>query len=46
MAKLNNDEVVQFLKDLLDPDMYGFSVTAEVRQRAKQLLESQKEEVE
>jgi hypothetical protein len=46
MAKLNNDEVVQFLKDLLDPDMYGFAVTAEVRQRAKQLLESQKEEVQ
>jgi PleD family two-component response regulator len=46
MTQLNESEVVQFLKDLLDPDMYGFAVTAEVRQRAKQLLESQKEEVE
>jgi hypothetical protein len=38
MEKLNEDEVVQFLKDLLDPEMYGFAVTAEVRDRARELL--------
>jgi hypothetical protein len=28
----------KFLDDLTDPEMYGFAVTAEVRQRALELL--------
>ncbi len=33
-----NENVYLFLKNLLDPEMYGFAVTAEVRDRARVLL--------
>jgi hypothetical protein len=32
-------EVVKFLKELLNPDGFGYSVTAEVRTEAKRILE-------
>jgi len=32
------EEVYRFLKDLLNPEMYGFAVTAEVRDKARELL--------
>lgn len=32
------DDIVRFLKNLLDPDMYGHAVSQEVRDEAKQLL--------
>lgn len=35
---MNEAQVKQFLKSLLDPDMYGHAVTAEVRDRARVLL--------
>ena len=33
-----NENVYIFLKNLLDPEMYGFAVTAEVRDSARVLL--------
>jgi hypothetical protein len=33
-----NENVYLFLKNLLDPEMYGFAVTAEVRDSARVLL--------
>ena len=33
-----DDDIVRFLKNLLDPDMYGYAVSQEVREQAKQLL--------
>ena len=35
---MNEAQVMQFLKSLLDPEMYGHAVTAEVRDRARVLL--------
>jgi|APGre2960657373_1045057.scaffolds.fasta_scaffold09945_5 hypothetical protein len=32
------DATVAFLKKLLDPEVYGFSVTAEIRDEARKLL--------
>jgi hypothetical protein len=32
------DDTVAFLKKLLDPEVYGFSVTAEIRDEARKLL--------
>ena len=32
------DATVSFLKNLLDPEMYGLSVTGEVRDEARKLL--------
>ena len=34
----NDEEVYRFLKNLLDPEMYGWAVTAEVRDIARELL--------
>ncbi len=34
----NDEEVYRFLKNLLDPEMYGWAVTAEVRDKARELL--------
>lgn len=34
----NDEDVYRFMKDLLDPEMYGWAVTAEVRDRARELL--------
>lgn len=34
----NDEDVYRFLKNLLDPEMYGWAVTAEVRDRARELL--------
>ena len=35
---MSDDDIVRFLKNLLDPDMYGHAVSQEVREQAKQLL--------
>jgi len=32
------EDVYRFLKDLLNPEMYGHAVTAEVRDKARELL--------
>jgi len=32
------EEIYRFLKDLLDPDRYGYAVTEEVRQRVREIL--------
>lgn len=32
------DDTVTFLKNLLDPEVYGLAVTAEVRDEARKLL--------
>lgn len=32
------EEIYHFLKDLLNPEMYGHAVTQEVRNRARELL--------
>ena len=37
-ALLDAEAVYNFLKDLLNPEMYGHAVTAEVRDRARELL--------
>ena len=34
----NNTSVEQFLRSLLDPDMFGHAVTAEVRDEVRVLL--------
>jgi hypothetical protein len=34
----DDDDIVRFLKNLLDPDMYGYAVSQEVRDEAKKLL--------
>lgn len=34
----NNEDIYRFLKNLLDPEMYGWAVTDEVRDRARELL--------
>jgi len=34
----NDEEVYRFLKNLLDPEMYGWVVTAEVRDKARVVL--------
>jgi hypothetical protein len=34
----DDNDIVRFLKNLLDPDMYGHAVSVEVRQEAKKLL--------
>lgn len=39
------EEVYHFLKDLLDPEMYGYAVTEEVRNRARELLEKKGTEI-
>ena len=36
---MNEIRVVRFLKDLLNPEMYGHAVSAEVRDRARMLLD-------
>jgi hypothetical protein len=41
---LDNEAIYCFLKDLLDPEMYGYAVTAEVRDRARELLSQMKVE--
>jgi hypothetical protein len=41
---LDSEKIYRFLKDLLDPEMYGHAVTAEVREKAKELLKQQKVE--
>ena len=33
-----DNDIARFLKNLLDPDMYGYAVSQEVRDQAKQLL--------
>jgi hypothetical protein len=33
-----DDDIVRFLKNLLDPDMYGHAVSQEVRDEAKKIL--------
>lgn len=38
---LDDQAVYRFLKDLLDPEMFGFAVSAEVRDRARILLGKQ-----
>jgi hypothetical protein len=40
----NDEEVYSFLKNLLDPEMYGWSVTNEVRNKARELLNKEKVE--
>ena len=35
---MSDDDMVRFLKNILDPDMYGHAVSQEVREQAKQLL--------
>ena len=35
---MSDDDIVRFLKNILDPDMYGHAVSQEVREQAKQLL--------
>ena len=34
----DDEDVYRFLKNLLDPEMYGWAVTAEVRDKARELL--------
>ena len=34
----DDNDIVRFLKNLLDPDMYGYAVSQEVRDEAKKLL--------
>jgi hypothetical protein len=34
----DDNDIVRFLKNLLDPDMYGHAVSQEVRNEAKKLL--------
>jgi hypothetical protein len=41
---LDNEAIYRFLKDLLNPEMYGYAVTAEVRDRARELLGQMKVE--
>jgi hypothetical protein len=41
---LDSEKIYRFLKDLLDPEMYGHAVTAEVRDRARELLGQMKVE--
>jgi len=41
---LDNEAMYRFLKDLLNPEMYGYAVTAEVRDRARELLGQMKVE--
>tara|TARA_B110000503_G_scaffold113818_1_gene170955 strand:- start:470 stop:613 length:144 start_codon:yes stop_codon:yes gene_type:complete len=36
---LDEEKVKQFLDNLLNPDMYGLAVTAEVRDDARELLD-------
>lgn len=38
MNKKTKEEVIYFLKELLDPEGFGWAVTSEVREEAKQLL--------
>jgi hypothetical protein len=38
MKKKTEDEVVHFLQELLHPEGFGLSVTAEVRNESKRLL--------
>jgi hypothetical protein len=38
MKKKTEDEVVHFLQELLHPEGFGWSVTAEVRNESKRLL--------
>jgi len=38
MTGINNSEVERFLRNLLDPEMYGHAVTGEVRDEARKLL--------
>ena len=33
-----DNDIARFLKNLLDPDMYGYAVSQEVRDEAKKLL--------
>ena len=37
-SKLNTVEVQKFLESLLDPERFGYSVTEEVRDGARELL--------
>jgi hypothetical protein len=37
-GKLMENDVHQFLRDLLDPEMYGHAVSAEVRDEVRKLL--------
>jgi len=39
-----DEDIYNFLKDLLNPEMYGFAVTAEVRDRARELLDMKRVE--
>jgi hypothetical protein len=39
-----NSDVERFLRNLLDPEMFGFAVTAEVRDEARVLLGMEKVE--
>jgi hypothetical protein len=39
-----DEDIYNFLKDLLNPEMYGFAVTTEVRDRARELLEKERVE--
>ena len=34
----DDNDIVRFLKNLLDPEMYGYAVSQEVRDEAKKLL--------
>lgn len=43
-ALLDAEAVYKFLKDLLNPEMYGHAVTAEVRDRARELLDMKRVE--
>lgn len=38
MNKKTKEEVIYFLKELLDPEGFGYAVTSEVRKEAHQLL--------
>jgi len=38
------EEIYRFLKDLLNPEMYGHAVTQEVRDKARELLRKEKVE--
>jgi hypothetical protein len=34
----SDEDIYRFLKDLLDPEIYGWAVTAEVRNKSRELL--------
>ena len=40
MMLMHTSEVIKFLKELLNPEGFGYSVTPEVRKEAKRILEA------